>query len=446
MFEGSLKIVTELLVSDTKHKLAHEMLDIAYNRAKTLEDYDEIGAAALRAQHNELRLKCAIQTYSMAKTEEQLFNARENLYKTYNALNYPEKALFYIEINLKLKPKDPDTLMNKAFNLALMNKRSEAEAIIETVSATNEKLAESIEYSLSGKLLREGKTAQGIRGFITTFKPKNERFHLQLKLPYWSGGIYPGKTIYIIGEGGIGDEFINIRFFDHLRDYGMKPILFNTWKNYRPDIELLFKRHGYEVCNEDYFIKPGSLWTEMMALPAHLGVTEKDLWRGPYIKPLRQEKNKLADDSNNGKPRLKIGIKCEGNPWFEQDVYRRIPLNDLVAALPADALIYYIDKNKKEHSKIINLADKIDTWEDTLDFIDQMDVIVSSCTSLVHAAGSMGKKTIVVSPIAEYYIWTSTRTDGSTPWYGDNFTILRQTKVRSWKEPLAQVRSYLPHK
>jgi hypothetical protein len=55
----------------------------------------------------------------------------------------------------------------------------------------------------------------------------------------------------------------------------------------------------------------------------------------------------------------------------------------------------------------------------------------------------MGKETIVVTPIAEYYVWTSTRTDDTTPWYGDNFKVIKQTKVGSWKEPLEKVSAIL---
>jgi hypothetical protein len=85
------------------------------------------------------------------------------------------------------------------------------------------------------------------------------------------------------------------------------------------------------------------------------------------------------------------------------------------------------------------MKDKLDTWEDTLDYIDQMDVIVSSCTSIVHASGAIGKTTCVIVPIAEYYVWTSSRRDDHTPWYGDNFYVMKQKKLRSWHEPLQKM-------
>ena len=437
--DGPIGLVVDYLVSNDKHFLAHQVLDEFAKKAHTMAEYDSLGAAALRAQHHKLQLKCAQYLYTHSTNTQQLFDARENLYKIYNSLNEPEKALFYIELNLKIKPNDTDTILQKAFNLALMNRRKEAEDIIQSVAADSEEIAESIEYSLSGKLLREGHTAKGINGFINTFKPTNPLFEENLKLKFWDGGAYPGKTIVVNGEGGVGDEIINIRFLDHLKKLGMKPILYSSWHKYRPDTVDLFRRHGHEVVTNHLFFKKDYLWTHMMSLPGFLGLTEKQLWSGPYLTPLRQEKNRLDD------AKFKIGIKVSGNPWFEQDVYRKIPINEMLASLPKEASVYYIDTDK-EYEGTISLKNRIKSWEDTLDFIDQMDIIVSSCTSLVHAAGAMGKETIVVTPIAEYYVWTSTRTDGSTPWYGDNFKVIKQTKVRSWKEPLNEVSEILKGK
>lgn len=437
MIDGNaLKYTVNALVSNEKHKTAHEILDFFASKADCVADFDVIGELCIKAQYHELRLKCAEYNYTRSITSEQLFAARENLYSCYNTLNYPEKALFYIELNLKIRPNDPDTLLNKAFNLALLGKKLEAEDIIQSVAATDPKTAENIEFALSGKLLREGQTAKGINGFISTFKPKNTLFEDRLKLKFWDGSIQPGKTIVINGEGGIGDEIINIRFMDKFKELGMNPILYSAWSMYRPDIVDLFKRHGHNVVTTPYFFRKDFLWTHMMSIPGYLGLKEKDLWNGPYLTPQRNPKNNLKSK------KLKIGIKCNGNPYFEQDIYRKIPIEEIMSIIPDDYEIYYFDK-EKEYPGTISLKNKLDTWEDTLDYIDQMDVILSSCTSLVHAAGAIGKRTIVCVPIAKYYIWTSTRTDNTTPWYGNNFTVLEQTNLRSWKEPLEKAKILL---
>lgn len=431
-----IKDVVYDLIGTENRKVVFDILDFYFKKAKTLFDYDVLGELALKAENRDMYLKCAEYAYSMAETSDQLYIARSNLFKAYNALNYPEKAMFYIDLNKKTNPEDEENTLYKAFTLSLQNKKEESESIIRDMLINSKMDKKEIEYALSGKLLREGKTHQGILSFIDTFKDDSEIFHDMLQMKKWTGGVFPGKTIYVNGEGGIGDEIINIRFFDHIKKLGMKPILYSSWAKYRPDIVDVFRRHGHEVICEYYSVRTDQMWTHMMNIPAYLGCEEKDLWNGPYLKPLRNPKNNLASK------KFKIGIKCSGNPYFSQDEYRCIPIESMLECLPVDdenVEIYYLDK-EKSHPKCINMNDKLNTWEDTLDYIDQMDLIVSSCTSIVHVAGAIGKKTIVIVPIAEYYTWTSSRTDGTTPWYGDNFKIFRQTKVRSWKEPLEEMK------
>ena len=431
----SILYVIKALTRKEKRKEAFAIIDLFLEQAKEISDYDALGECALEAKYFDAYLKCAELTYSMARTSAQKFNARENLYKAYNTCNYPEKALFYIEHNLLEKPDDFDSLTAYAFNLSLMNKKEEAEDILKNLANKFPKNKKDIQFGLAGALIRTGNLAEGMNLFINHSKPKSILFEDALKLERWDGKAYPGRDVIINGEGGIGDEIINIRFFKHIKELGMNPLLHATWHEYRPDLTDIFRRHGFEVSTNSMFYKKDALWTYMMNIPVDLKLKEEDLWYGPYLKPLRKESNRLPQ--TNG---LRIGIKCNGNPYFEQDIYRSIPIDELLGALPKDADIYYFDK-EKEHPDVISLKDRLNTWDDTLDYIDQMDIIVSSCTSLVHAAGAMGKRTVVVVPIAEYYTWTSTRKDSSTPWYGDNFTVFKQTQVRSWKEPLEQVKS-----
>ena len=428
-----LKPVVMNLLGNEKRKIVFEMLDLYFPKATTIADFDTLGYLSLKAEYRDLYLKCAEAAYCLAENPQQLYIARANLYKAYNALNQPDKALFYIDLNLKITPDDFETQSQRAFNLALKGDRKTSEDILLKLIEQNPERREDMRSALSGKLLREGKTAEGILSFLGTFKPKGGKFDNVLKMRRWNGMIQPGKTIYIDGEGGIGDEIINIRFFKYLTDYGMQPILYSTWSKYREDTVNLFRRHGYKVITETYSIDRREMWAPMMSLPGLLNLDESRLWYGPYLTPLRNPRNQLTGN------KFRIGIKCSGNPYFSQDEYRKIPLEQMLSYLPQEAEIYYIDKEPVNNHNVINLNNRINSWEDTLDFIDQMDCIVSSCTSLVHASGAMGKTTFVAVPIAEYYIWSTSRRDTSSPWYGDNFHVMKQSRVRSWDEPLQDI-------
>lgn len=430
------KIVKPLTVNEEDRPSAFHILDFYYKKATEIQEFEVLGELAMKCEYREMVLKCAENSYILARTLPQLINARMNLCNVYNALNMPEKALFYNDINLQLDPNSFDFQLTKAYNLALLNRREEGEAIIESLIAKDPKQEENIRFGLSGKLLRDGKTSEGILNFIDTFKPKSELFEDIMKMKKWNGIPIPGSTLYINGEGGIGDEIINIRFFKHIKDLGMHPILYSPWHNYRPDIVDLFIRNGYDVICEHYSIDRTKPWIHMMSIPGYMGLQEKDLWKGTYLTPMRQKKNNLKSK------KFKIGIKCEGNPYFSQNVYRSIPVETMMNYLPKgdNVEIYFFDK-ENTYPGTIPMKDRLDTWEDTLDYIDQMDVIVSSCTSIVHASGAIGKTTCVIVPIAEYYVWTSSRRDNHTPWYGDNFYVMKQTKLRSWHEPLQEMQT-----
>ena len=433
MIEYIKPVIMDLINCDERQK-AWDLIDFYLSHAKTLSDYDALGYAALKSDKRDTYLQCAEATYALANTSEMLYNTRINLYKAYNMMNYPEKALYYVNQNLSMNPDDFDALCQRSANLSLMGFKEESEKTIDSLIQKFPDRAKDLEVMLCGRYLRNGELSKGMFAFLGKYKGKGI-FSDTLRMKQWDGIARPGKTIYVDGEGGIGDEIINIRFFGHLKKLGMRPILYSVGK-YRKDTDNLFKRHGHEVINDTYSIDTRCSWVPLMSLPAYLDLTEDDLWTGTYLKPLRNPKNNLLPSLDN---KIKIGIKCSGNPYFAQDEYRKIQIETMLAYLPEDAEIYYIDKELNSHPRLINLCDRINSWEDTLDFIDQMDYIVSTCTSLVHAAGAIGKTTFVAVPIAEYYIWTTSRKDNSSPWYGENFHVMKQTKLRDWNEPLSQI-------
>jgi tetratricopeptide (TPR) repeat protein len=430
-----VKAVILDLIKNYQRNLAWDLIDYYFKKATTLDNFDTLGYVSLKAEKRDTYLKCAEFVYSLAKTPDQLFLARSNLYKAYNVMNRPEDALFYIEQNLSIDPENFELQCQKAFNISLMGNKQKAEEMLIDLLKKYPENAEKLKSAFSGKHLREGRTSEGILSFVESFKPKNSFFETKLKMKRWTGTIAPGQILYVDIEGGIGDQIINIRFFEKISSYGMTPILVSQNSEYYRDINQLFIRHGYNVLTDNICIDQTQKWAPMMSLPGYLGLSESQLWNKPYITPLRNPKNKLEGN------KFKIGIKCSGNPYFAQDEYRKIPLDLMLNNLPKNIDIYYIDtyNKKSEDSRFTCLSDRINSWEDTLDFVDQMDCIVSSCTSLVHAAGAMGKTTFVVVPIAEYYIWTTTKQDGSSPWYGNNFYVARQTKLRDWSEPLADI-------
>lgn len=432
MNSHSLQSVIVDLVNTNQRELAYQVLDHMYRRSTSIADFDILGDLALRAEHRQLYFQCAHRGYALALNTSQRYAARLNLIKALSAANEPEQALRLIAQQLIIDPNNFEMLCQQAACLILQGDRAQAEQLLDQLLEDFPDQRPHIEALLSHRYLREGNLSQGISVFVDTYKEPSVLFEQQLKMKKWDGIARPGRTVYVNGEGGIGDEFINIRFFDHIRRMGMKPVLYSHDNQFYHHKNQLFQRHGHDVLTDAHAIDSRHSWIPMMSLPVTLGLDESQLWSGPYLRAQRQHKNQIHSDQ------FKIGVKCSGNPYFAQDEYRKIPLEQMLSCLPANADIYYID-TESGHPGTTDLAPHIESWEDTLDFIDQMDCIVSSCTSLAHAAGAMGKTTMVAVPIQEYYVWTSSRTDNSTPWYADNLSVFRQVKPRDWQQPLKQI-------
>jgi hypothetical protein len=181
-----------------------------------------------------------------------------------------------------------------------------------------------------------------------------------------------------------------------------------------------------------------------MDLPVYLNLQYEDLWSGPYLKP--DPNISFKEIVNNGN--LKIGIRWQGNPGYDQDLHRSIPFLDMfntVKDLGADLYSLQRDNGLEEmkdyEDRVIRLDHLMNTYEDTLAMINELDVIITSCTSIGHAAAAMGKRTIIITPISAYYTWC--HVSEQSPWYGDNLTLLRQEKPRVWNEPLDKLKEIL---
>ena len=90
---------------------------------------------------------------------------------------------------------------------------------------------------------------------------------------------------------------------------------------------------------------------------------------------------------------------------------------------------------------IIDLSKNITSFYETAKYINSMDLIITSCTSIAHCAAALGKKTFIFVPISAYYPWC--HPTEKSPWYGDNVTLLRQKTPRVWDEPMAELASLL---
>jgi tetratricopeptide (TPR) repeat protein len=432
--------------------LAKLFLKTLAKYANTLEQFDYLGRWYHAVKDYDSSLYWTEKALVVAPDNQALCSVRSNLAKLHNHRNEPDKALFYLGMNVITNGSNYEISLERVFSLFLLNRKVESEAILrEMLFDRNlpENIRLRVEFNLGTYDLMHGKFKAGLRGFLITGKRLGIWKDAKLPFKFWDGGVQPGKTIVILAEGGIGDEFISVRFMQHLISYGMHPVWYTT----RPDMLSIFKRCGFDVTDHLDNFSDKTLWTYSMSLPVYLDLDIHQLWDKPYIRPDPQLVQKYQPSFNTGK--IKIGIKWSGNPDYEQDLHRKVNLLDLATVVCQDyTKVYSLQKDDfddlntldKSLYPITNLANSLDSYEDTLAVMANMDIIVTSCTSVAHAASSMGLRTIVLVPITAYYTWCSSDKDidkSLSLWYGQNTTIIRQVTHRSWDEPMEQLKALI---
>jgi hypothetical protein len=440
----ALNNITEFLNERNETQEIINLLETFGKYARSFEEFEDIAKSFFKVKIYDRAMKYGESMMTVAYSNDQTTVARSNMINIYNHANYPEKALRLIKLQELINPDDDTVQLEKAYSHFLMNDKDTAEEILLrelTRTDISEETRTKIEFNLGTYDMWKDKFQSGLRRFL--LEGEKLDYWRKAKLPYkfWDGGAMPDRDIILYAEAGIGDEIINVRFMKHLRKLGMKPI----WLTDRKDIVEIFNANGFDATSDQRDIDrlENPVWTYPMSLPVYLNLQYKDLWYGPYLKSL-PEYDKEWETTFDDRV-LNIGVRWQGNPDYDQDLHRSIPLAGIMKAIKdrnPDSKIYSLQRDTgleemEPYREIYDLSPYMDTFKDTMSMINKLDVIITSCTSVVHMAAAMGKRTILLSPISSYYTWTHNQ--DQSPWYGDNLTVFRQMKPRSWEEPLMEL-------
>lgn len=445
-----LEELSNYLIKHNEKDQAISLLTTLEKHAWTFEEYDDLARVLFKIKRYSDSIRNAENALICAYTNEKMWAARCNLINVYNHANYPELAMKYIKQCEHSIPDDLDNLLEKAFSYFLLNEKDKAEEILLRCldhSNITETMRTKLLFNLGTYCLYRDEFQKGMRLFLLEGKKLDYWQKAKLPFKFWEGGIFPGKTLILFAEAGIGDEIINIRFMKIIEQFGMIPI----WLTDRKDLKEIFNYNGFRTISSikelDKELDPQDiLWTYPMSLPVYLNLQYKDLWKGSYLRSLPDYDKKFSRMKESKK--LKIGLRWQGNPEYDQDLHRSIPLEDLYNKIASDDIEFYSlqkdngleELNNFEH-KIKDLSKEMEKFGDTLSIINNCDIIITSCTSIAHAAAALGKRTFIFVPISAYYIYCNTFKD-KTPWYSDNVTILRQVKNKCWKEPIQELSKY----
>ncbi len=369
------------------------------------------------------------------------------LANSYRHMAFSEKAIALLDEIYKEKESD-SILIEKAGCLYENNNKDEAKELLNKVDESNLDEYESTKFRsyMAPHQLREGNFADGIRGIVfendkmRNMQAGGQYYHSRKELPleFWHG-TNDCKKLIVFAEAGLGDEIINIRFLKKLKENGMDVKWYGHWHqaatvNRRVGAAEWFRNSGFDVITDfDPEKYKDYSWTYSQYLPILLDVNEKDLWDGPYMKAGKKELKGT---------KKKIGIRWAGN---EYPKHRNFPLKDLYAVLKEiDADFYSLQKDTemeelKDFPGIIDLSKELESFVDTADYINSMDLVITCPTCICPAAGALDVPCITIVQISDYYIF-NTKTN-KTPWFGDNMDLVRQKTPRRWDNIMEDVKA-----
>ena len=264
-----------------------------------------------------------------------------------------------------------------------------------------------------------------------------------LHRPRWQGEPLSGKRLLVHGEQGLGDIVMMSRYLPMLNDLGGQILL-----DCRAEAAPLL-RHNFPDCaiiETDLRTPiqiPFDFWTGIMSLPFHFSTRagEVPATQGYLSTPPEQKgywRHRVREISPGSGP--KIGLAWSGNPSHRADLRRSIPFHKIVdslVSLPAMdffALQTRVPAGGPAH--LIDLSDELITLADTAALIDEMDLVITVDTSIVHLAGALGKMTWLLLP--SRYEWRWGLSGEGNNWY-DSVRVLRQRISGDWDDLLAEV-------
>ena len=267
----------------------------------------------------------------------------------------------------------------------------------------------------------------------------------------WDGAPMPNGTLTLFGEAGLGDVLQFCRLAPLARARVGKVVLY-LQPYYAPLARLLATLDGVdEITLDATCLRTSDASLSVFSLP-HLfdASLEHSPVPVPYLRAdpalCAQWGRRLHTDT-----RRRIGLVWGGNPRLAHarisvlDRRRSIPLPALAPLLAVPGVSFYsLQKGDAADqlrasalaANIVDFTADIADFADTAALMQQLDLIITVDTSVVHLAGALGRPVWMLNRFDSCWRWGPQRTDA--PWY-PTLRIFRQPAFGEWAPVISQV-------
>lgn len=361
-----------------------------------------------------------------------------NISEVYRILTRLDEALVAARRAVTLDPADP----LGPFNLAMvLYDRMEIDSCIAAArhSLDLRNLPQS-HMKLGQAMLLRGDLTPGWEHYEWRYQipgaaplmPKSEQ-------PQWDGReLGPGQKLLLVGDQGFGDVVMFSRYIPWARAR-CQDLTIACSSEMEPTLRRMFP--CITIVTRWDLIGPFAYYCPFSGLPRLHGTRLENIPAATsYLQaePTRSAlwRDRLAARIAPGQRR--VAIAWAGRPTHNNDINRTITLDTLAPLFDLEGVTFVsVQKGPaagqiagyKGRAPLINLDADITDFEDTIAVLDNVDLLVSVDTSVVHFAGAMGRKAWAMIPFAPDWRWLMGRED--SPWY-PSLRLFRHQAPRRW--------------
>ncbi len=364
--------------------------------------------------------------------------------------NQLEEAISACRRAIRLKPDFAEAYNN--LGIALFNKGLYAEAIENFDQAIEVKPDYVGAYmNRAFTFLLKGDFKRGWKDYCWRRKAESEKtvYPHRYQVPLWDGSPFAGSRLLVHYEQGAGDNIQCVRYLPLVKSHG-GTVIFETPKSLSG---LLREFDGIdELVEASCEGKPPSVefdfYIPLMDLPRVFGTALETIPADvPYLyadtAKVRYWQKRLAE------PGFKVGIVWAGSARHKNDYNRSCPLKHFapLADIPGVQL-YGLQKGPPaaqveqvaDKMSVVNLGEEFEDFTDTAAVIENMDLIISVDTSVLHLVGAMAKPAWALIPFVPDWRWLLDRRDN--PWY-PTARLFRQKRRGDWQGVLTRAAAEL---
>lgn len=374
--------------------------------------------------------------------------ALNNLGTAYQEEDRHEEAIACFRAAIERRPDFADAHLNLALAHRAFNR---IEAAIGSARAAIARAPDQAEaHTLLGYcLLLQGRLEEGFaeyewRTLMADFTSPRRTFDT----PAWDGRDPAGLTLLVHDEQGVGDAIQFVRYAALLRRRGARVIVECNTQLTRlftamPGIDGTVGRFSPPP--------PHDAHVSMLSLPHLLGTTLDTV---PAEVPYLAAEPELAAawrDRMGPRRGLRVGLVWAGNPEFKDDRNRSPGLRAVLPLLGVPGVEVFILQKGGGRAELDTLRDRlpggvvdlgpsIGNFADTAAIMENLDLVISSCTAPPHLAGALARPVWTILPFNCDWRWMTA--GSATPWY-PTMRLFRQERRGDWEPVVGRVRAAL---